>query len=234
MIAALVALVLLTGPVPVLAERSDDWLPRIWPTEGTVVDGFRPPATKYGSGNRGLEFATGPDTPFVATADGVVSFAGQVGGRLFVTTRHVDGLAVTYSWVARIDVSKGERVIQGQVLGASSGTIHVGVRDGERYLDPAPIFGPREATPDTTPPVGTTPGRARLVAALVGPQRLSLLFGQASRMNRPVSLRPALLGVARSGRAPRSRAPPCLGPDEPARRRCAADPFPSKYPNQPW
>jgi murein DD-endopeptidase MepM/ murein hydrolase activator NlpD len=108
---------------------------------GTVVDPFRPPDNPYGPGNRGLEFATQPGSAFWAAADGVVSFAGPVGGRLHVTVSHPDGLRVSYSGVATIGVSRGERVWQRQRLGTTGGRLHIGVRRGETYLDPAQVFG---------------------------------------------------------------------------------------------
>ena len=118
----------------------------IWPVHGTVVDPFRPPDNPYGPGNRGLEFATQPGSAFWAAADGVVSFAGQVGGRLHVTVSHPDGLRVSYSGVASIGVRRGERVRQRQQLGTTGDRLHVGVRRGETYLDPAQIFDRRGPT----------------------------------------------------------------------------------------
>ena len=39
------------------------------PVDAEVVDGFRPPATRFGAGNRGLEYATTPGTEVRAAAD---------------------------------------------------------------------------------------------------------------------------------------------------------------------
>ena len=141
----------------------------IWPVQGTVVDPFRPPTHPFGPGNRGLEIATQPGAIFWAAAPGVVSFAGQVGGRLHVTVSHPDGLRVSYSGVATIAVRRGERVHQGQPLGTAGDTLHVGVRRGETYLDPAPIFDGGGMT-------GERPriGRPRLVPAPVPVYRLQL------------------------------------------------------------
>ncbi|WP_419946872.1 murein hydrolase activator EnvC family protein [Candidatus Poriferisodalis sp.] len=145
MLAAVCAAALIAGATPASAQSAP--APTyIWPVSGTVVDPFRLPSGPYGSGNRGLEFATQPGAPFWAARDGVVSFAGPVGGRLHVTVSHPDGLRVSYSGVAAIETARGERVQQGQRLGTVSDRLHVGVRRGETYLDPAQIFGPRRSS----------------------------------------------------------------------------------------
>lgn len=155
-----------TAEAPAQAGPSPSY---IWPVDGTVVDPFRPPLHAYGPGNRGLEFATHPGAQFWAASDGVVSFAGPVGGRLHVTVSHPDGLRVSYSGVATIGVDRGERVRQGQPLGTVSDRLHVGVRRGEVYLDPAQIF-------DRVPGAGPRPsgGRPRLVRSADSVYRLQL------------------------------------------------------------
>lgn len=155
---------------PASAQPEPD-LAYVWPVHGTVVDPFRPPEHDYGAGNRGLEFATRPGAVFWAAERGVVSFAGQVGGRLHVTVSHPDGLRVSYSGVATIGVARGERVRQGQPLGTSGERLHVGVRRGEVYLDPARIFeGRLDEGADGRP----ARGRPRLVPASVPVYRLQL------------------------------------------------------------
>ncbi|WP_419854079.1 murein hydrolase activator EnvC family protein [Candidatus Poriferisodalis sp.] len=141
----------------------------IWPVHGTVVDPFRPPTHRYGPGNRGLEFATQPGSAFWAAADGIVSFAGQVGGRLHVTVSHPDGLRVSYSGVASTSVRRGERVQQRQQLGTTGDRLHVGVRRGETYLDPAQIFGSSRSTSGQS-----SLGRPHLVPSSPSVYRLQL------------------------------------------------------------
>ena len=75
--------VLPPGPTPVVYRV---------PVDAPVVDPFRPPATPYGPGNRGVDFATTAGQPVLAMADGVVVFAGQVGGTLHVVLLHADGV----------------------------------------------------------------------------------------------------------------------------------------------
>jgi hypothetical protein len=111
------------------------------PVDATIVDHFRPPATPYGAGNRGIDYETATGTPIRAAADGVVDFAGPVGTGLHVVVAHPDGLRTSYSFVASVEVVRGQRVSQGDVVATSAGTFHFGVRDGDTYLDPELILG---------------------------------------------------------------------------------------------
>lgn len=167
-LAVVCAVVLITGTAEAPAQTGPS-PSYIWPVDGIVVDPFRPPSHPYGPGNRGLEFSTRPGAPFWAASDGVVSFAGQVGGRLHVTVSHPDGLRVSYSGVATVGVDRGERVRQGQRLGTVSDRLHVGVRRGEIYLDPARIFN---RAPGAGPRLSG--GRPRLVRSADSVYRLQL------------------------------------------------------------
>src|SRR5687767_7874695 len=77
------------------------------PVDAEVVDGFRPPATRFGAGNRGLEYGTTPGTEVRAAADGRVTFAGSVAGTRHVTVLHDDGVRTSYSFLDRIEVVVG-------------------------------------------------------------------------------------------------------------------------------
>ena len=91
-----------------------------------------------------------PGTPILAPEAGTVSFAGRVGGELFVTIDHGGGLSSTYSWISAAAVRKGDVVSRGQTIGAT-GTghpgasvphLHFGVKlDGE-YVDPLELLAP--------------------------------------------------------------------------------------------
>jgi murein DD-endopeptidase MepM/ murein hydrolase activator NlpD len=106
------------------------------PVAGPITDHFRPPACTWCPGNRGIDYATVPGEPVVASERGVVTFAGQVGGQLFVVVSHPDGLRTTSAYLASVTVRVGQSVAQGQVLGYAAGSVHFGVRQGDRYLDP--------------------------------------------------------------------------------------------------
>jgi hypothetical protein len=113
----------------------------IAPIVAPVVDPFRPPATPYGPGNRGIEYATVPGSPVVAAADGTVVFAGQVAGSLHVTVRHADGVRITASFLATALVVAGAPVVQGQAIGTTADRLHVSARRGDVYFDPASLWG---------------------------------------------------------------------------------------------
>lgn len=114
----------------------------IEPVSGAVVDWFRPPAHIGAPGNRGWEYETLPDTQVVAAGAGSIRFAGQVGGSLYVSINHPDGVRTTYSHVKDIAVKKGDAVKQGDVLASTKDkSFHFGVIKEGDYIDPAEVLG---------------------------------------------------------------------------------------------
>ena len=121
-----------------------------WPVVGPVIQAFDPPDTPYGSGHRGIDIAAEVGTTIVAPADGTVTFAGPIGGYLFVTIDHGGGLSSTYSWLSAKLVSKGDRVLQDQPIaltgwghpGAPIPHLHLGVKLDGAYVDPLFYLGP--------------------------------------------------------------------------------------------
>ncbi|MGZ5214242.1 MAG: murein hydrolase activator EnvC family protein, partial [Actinomycetota bacterium] len=92
------------------ARATGSWT---WPVTGAVTRGFDAPDSPYGSGHRGIDIAAPVGTLVRAPAAGVVSFAGNVGGRLFVTIDHAGGLLSTCSFLSALLVHKGDLVVQG-------------------------------------------------------------------------------------------------------------------------
>jgi len=131
------------------ARAAGDWS---WPVVGPVVRGFDPPDTPFGSGHRGIDIAIVAGSPVRAPAAGLVTFAGPVGGRLFLTIDHGHGLESTYSWLDAVTARKGDPIARGQVIGRSgtghAGTLvthlHFGVRLLDVYVDPLDYLGPVE------------------------------------------------------------------------------------------
>ncbi len=141
------ALALLTSwPIPAGAVTAG-WP---WPVVGAVLRAFEPPSSPYGPGHRGIDIAAPIGTTVLAPAPGVVSFAGYVGGQLFVTLDHGGGLETTYSWLSAKLVRKGDVVVAGQAI-ASSGIghpgstiphLHFGVKLDDVYVDPMAYLSP--------------------------------------------------------------------------------------------
>ena len=111
------------------------------PLDAAVTDPFRPPAQPWLPGNRGLEYASLPGSGVRAIGSGVVVFAGPVAGALFVTILHPDGLRSSYSYLAAVRVAVGTRLLGGEVIGVAGSAFHLGVRQGDLYIDPASLFG---------------------------------------------------------------------------------------------
>jgi hypothetical protein len=138
------------------------------PVEGPIVDRFRPPEDRYGPGNRGVDFRTAPGAAVRASGDGEVVFAGQVGGSRHVVVLHADGLRTSYSYLATVDVRRGDRVRRGEPVGSAGYELHFGVRAGDRYLDPEPLLYGAEPEVHLVPVEDREPGSlAKEVAGLV-------------------------------------------------------------------
>lgn len=108
------------APVPAAAPVR--WA---WPVQGRVIADFDP-----GRGRKGLRIAAPYGSPVRAAADGQVVYTGQAlrGYGKLTIIRHSPALLSAYAHQARIDVREGERVVQGQTIGA------VGDSDAERAM----------------------------------------------------------------------------------------------------
>lgn len=122
-----------------------------WPVRGPILQPYQTLPSPYSAGHRGIDIAAAIGTPIAAPADGVVAFAGQVGGDLFISIDHPDGVRTTFSWVATTDVRRNQPVSAGDVIGTTSAGhptggpsphLHVGARYAGSYLDPMLLFEP--------------------------------------------------------------------------------------------
>lgn len=111
------------------------------PVDAPVIDRFRPPATPYGPGNVGIDYATAPGTPVGAAAAGQVVFAGRVGAGLHVVVLHADGIRTSASFLASVTARRGQMVAAGDTVGTTGTTLHFGARAGAAYLDPLVLLG---------------------------------------------------------------------------------------------
>jgi murein DD-endopeptidase MepM/ murein hydrolase activator NlpD len=115
-----------------------------------VLTPFRPPASRYGAGHRGVDLAAATGSQVHAAGAGTVAFAGPVAGRGVISIDHPAGIRTTYEPVTTV-VHAGDPVIKGQVIGtlesghlscAPPSCLHWGARlpDGS-YLDPMGLLG---------------------------------------------------------------------------------------------
>ena len=123
------------------------------PAHTHVIDPFRAPPCDRCAGNRGMELATSAGTDVRAATNGIVTFAGQVGGRNYVVVRASADrrVRVTYGGLAALAVARGDAVSTGKSLGTAADTLFFGVRVGDRHVDPAPFTRAAPATNAASP-----------------------------------------------------------------------------------
>jgi len=121
------------------------------PGPADVLTPFRPPATRYGTGHRGVDLAAPAGAEVRAAAAGTVVYAGDLAGRGVVSIQHPGGLRTTYEPVTAT-VARGQAVTAGAPIGvlqrghapcAPAVCLHWGARlpDGS-YLDPMALLRP--------------------------------------------------------------------------------------------
>ena len=150
------------------------------PVDAEIEDTFRPPATPYGAGNRGVDYAATEGQPVSAAADGEVVFAGRIGTSSHVTVLHEDGIRTSYSFLATVTVRRGQQVLLGEQVGTAASTgLHFGARAGDAYVDPLLLLGQAAGDgtgrrawlvddPDPTKPLTEAQERNLVVDALRG------------------------------------------------------------------
>lgn len=140
----------------------------IVPVAGPISSGFGkrlPPAPGASNFHMGVDIAASNGSPVVAQKAGVVVFAGLAGGFGGMVRINHDGAHETYAaHLSRIGVQYGQRVAQGQVVGASGGSegqwgagvstgphCHVEHRINGTAVDPAPYWSSAPAGDDYSP-----------------------------------------------------------------------------------
>lgn len=177
---AVIVLVVVLLPRPAVAAEQDRSAVSYRPPvdAAPLADTFRPPASDYGAGNRGIDYATSPSQAVHAAADGEVVFAGRIGADRHVVVLHGDGIRTSYSFLGATAVRRGQKVRQGEAVGAADASkpFHFGARAGEAYVDPLVLLGQRPepsgrrvrlvADPDETKPLSEVMERRRLLEAI--------------------------------------------------------------------
>ena len=96
---------------------ADSHMPSIWPTVGSVSS---PYGLRWGGSDfhPGMDIANDLGTPIVATADGVVDYAGWNSGGYgnMVDIDHGNGIMTRYGHASQVVVSVGQSVKRGQVI----------------------------------------------------------------------------------------------------------------------
>lgn len=124
----------------------------VWPLQPrpVVERRFRPPASRYGSGHRGVDLAAAVGQAVLAVNAGTVSHVGVIAGRGTVTVRHLSGIRSTYEPV-RSTLRVEDVVARGQPVGrlepmaghcAPLTCLHLGAVRGHAYLDPLQLLRP--------------------------------------------------------------------------------------------
>ena len=143
------------------------------PAHTHVIDPFRAPPCDRCAGNRGVELATSAGTDVRAATHGVVTFAGQVGGRNYVVVRASADrrVRVTYGGLAALAVARGDAVSTGKSLGTAADTLFFGVRVGDRHVNPAPFTRAAPGANATPHATNATPPASRSGAVPDAPVR---------------------------------------------------------------
>ncbi len=100
--------------------------PKAWPVLGWVTSDFGvrvDPFTAKRTFHEGIDIAAKQDTPITAPSDGTVLFVGSENGfgKLLVL-EHENGIRTRYAHLSAIHVDSGQKVLQGEKLGAVGST----------------------------------------------------------------------------------------------------------------
>jgi|GEM_PF-626286 len=117
----------------------------IWPAKGKLTSGF---GIRNGRQHDGIDIANKIGTPINAVADGVVIYAGRLGGYgLIVILKHEGSFKTIYAHNRKNLVKKGDTVRQGQKIAelgnsgnATGPHLHFEVRCGQEATDPIPYL----------------------------------------------------------------------------------------------
>jgi len=95
--------------------------PSIWPVKGWITSGFgkrASPLTGEPGVHKGVDIANEIGTPIRVTADGIVTYAGwETGYGRGVVVEHGYGYSTRYGHCSRIEISVGQEVKRGQIIG---------------------------------------------------------------------------------------------------------------------
>jgi murein DD-endopeptidase MepM/ murein hydrolase activator NlpD len=117
------------------------------PVSGRIIAGFG--RTASGERNDGINIAAATGTPIHASADGVVTYAGNElkGYGNLILIKHGDTYVTAYAHTNSIGVARGQRVAKGDVIGTVGQTgdvtqpqLHFEIRRNMKPIDPRAIL----------------------------------------------------------------------------------------------
>lgn len=122
-----------------------------------------PPLYTDESPHRGIDYGTPMDTPVLASAEGTVTYVGNlsVGYGKHIMIQHAEGYMTVYAHLDRIDVEAHQKVYKGEQIGLSGNSgnstgphLHFEVRKNSIKIDPKSVLQ-SVFDPD---PINNTPG----------------------------------------------------------------------------
>jgi len=193
-----------------------------WPfagTRGATVLGFGaeyPAADGSTATHRGVDIAGAPGDSVRAPLAGTVSFAGRVpgigGGTILAVTLQTESGDVTLLPLSGCDVVRGQSLAQGEAVGSlaeggdgsyAGAHLHVGLRTGSLYLDPAVVLGvptqPSEAGDGATQEAGVGVAAPSIVPDGAG---ADAGVGSAPQVHEPAATESPAAGQAGAKEAP--------------------------------
>lgn len=128
-------------------------LPSIKPIDANISSTFGSklhPIHKVKKMHKGIDFQANIGTPVIATADGVILLAGvhkKYGKRIQI--KHDKGISTLYAHLSKIKVKKGQKIKQGELIGAVGSTglstaphLHYEVRKNNKAVNPKQYLKP--------------------------------------------------------------------------------------------
>jgi murein DD-endopeptidase MepM/ murein hydrolase activator NlpD len=127
-----------SAPAATAVSGGSGW---VWPASGPVTSEF---GYRWGRQHAGIDIGAPTGAPIYAVTDGVVSYAGSMGGYgSMVMIDHGGGIVTAYAHQSAILVSVGTRVARGQQIGRVGSTgnstgphLHFEVRVGGQARNP--------------------------------------------------------------------------------------------------
>jgi murein DD-endopeptidase MepM/ murein hydrolase activator NlpD len=112
------------------------------PVTGSIIQQFVAPACPRCAGHRGVTIATRSGQPVVAVLPGTISYVGEVAGLTYVVQVVHPGVKVTYGWLMPdAQLSEGDVVARGSVMGWAGERTYLGVRVEGVYVEPLRYLG---------------------------------------------------------------------------------------------